>query len=143
MTTTAEQEVRATFDRWFAESSARDLDAMMAHIAPDAVSYEHDAPLQHVGVEAIRAVCQRGLDAAEGEFRWDSPDLRVVVRGDIAVAWGLNHMRGRQPDGKAWETYSRGTRVFQHRGGAWQMIHQHVSYPYDPRTGEAKTDLKP
>ncbi|WP_367891556.1 hypothetical protein [Streptomyces cavourensis] len=33
--------------------------------------------------------------------------------------------------------------MLQRRNGEWTMIHQHVSYPYDPRTGEAKTGLRP
>ncbi|MET8838873.1 nuclear transport factor 2 family protein [Streptomyces rubiginosohelvolus] len=41
------------------------------------------------------------------------------------------------------ESWSRGTRVLQRQNGKWAMIHQHVSYPYDPRTGEARTDLRP
>jgi ketosteroid isomerase-like protein len=33
--------------------------------------------------------------------------------------------------------------VFQTIDGKWKMIHQHVSYPYDPESGEAKSDLRP
>jgi hypothetical protein len=32
----------------------------MAHIADDIVSYEHDASLQYVGVDAVREICNRG-----------------------------------------------------------------------------------
>ena len=38
MTHDAEQEIRHEFARWFDESSARDLDAVMAHMADDVVS---------------------------------------------------------------------------------------------------------
>jgi ketosteroid isomerase-like protein len=27
------------------------------------------------------------------------------------------------------EAWSRGTRIFERRGGGWQMIHQHLSVP--------------
>ena len=30
------------------------------------------------------------------------------------------------------ESWSRGTRVFRRRDGDWTIVHQHVSYPYDP-----------
>jgi ketosteroid isomerase-like protein len=33
--------------------------------------------------------------------------------------------------------------VFQTIDGKWKMIHQHVSYLYDPESGEAKSDLRP
>lgn len=36
----------------------------MADIAEDVVSYEHVAPLQYVGVNAVREVCKAGIDRA-------------------------------------------------------------------------------
>lgn len=128
----AEDEVRKEFEEWFADAAKKDLDAVMTKIADDVVSYEHEAPLVYTGADAVRQVCGRGFDAARGDFRWDIPDLQVIVRDDIAITWGLNRMRS--DDGESW---SRGTRVFQKAGGAWKMIHQHVSFPYDPVTGQA------
>lgn len=72
---------------------------------------------------------------------WDVPDLKILVRQDLAVAWGLNNIRVEQAGGESAETWSRGTRVFERRDGAWVMIHQHLSFPYDPVTGEARTGL--
>ncbi|MCE9673318.1 SRPBCC domain-containing protein [Myxococcus stipitatus] len=140
---TPEQEVRAEFEQWFVDTARRDLDALMSKIADDAVSYEHDAPLQHVGIAAIREVCRRGFELSPGEIHWEVPDLEVLVRGDLAVTWGLNRMYGQGPDGARFESWSRGTRVFQKRDGRWKMIHEHVSFPYDPETGQARTDLRP
>ena len=134
----AKRELRALFDSWFQASEHRDLDASMAPIAADVLSYEHEAPLQVRGVDALRANCKRGFDAAPGKFRWDIPDLRILVRGDLAITWGLNRMRA-----EAFEGWSRGTRVFQKIDGAWKLIHQHVSYPFDLESGRARTDLTP
>src|SRR5262245_41594919 len=88
----AEQELRALFAEWFEASQAKDIDGSMAPIAANVVSYEHDAPLQYVGADGVREVCLAGFDAA-GDFRWDIPDLKIIVRGDLAVTWGLNRMR--------------------------------------------------
>ncbi len=67
---TAEEEVRELHRGWFAGTAAGDIDGLMAGIAGDVVSYEHDEPLQHRGVEAVREVCARGLDAdVTGEAR--------------------------------------------------------------------------
>ncbi|MGI5159988.1 SgcJ/EcaC family oxidoreductase [Microbispora sp. CA-102843] len=52
----AEEEVRELHRRWFAGTAAKDLDGLMAGIAGDVVSYEHDEPLQHRGAEAVREV---------------------------------------------------------------------------------------
>ncbi|WFF05828.1 nuclear transport factor 2 family protein [Micromonospora sp. WMMD1076] len=142
--TAAEVEVRRLHQRWFDGTAARDLDALMDAIADDVVSYEHDQPLRHVGVEAVREVCAAGLAAAgDGAVAWDVPDLTIVVDGDLAVAWGLNRVTVRPSDGPPTESWSRGTRVFRRRDGAWLMTHQHLSYPYDPSTEKARTDLRP
>jgi uncharacterized protein (TIGR02246 family) len=130
--------VRALHERWFAATAAKDLDTIMDGIADDVVSYEHEAPLAYTGADAVREVCRGGLEASTGTVTWDVPELEVVVVGDLAVGWGLNRMTA---DGA--EGWSRGTRVFRRRGGRWEMVHQHVSYPVDPETGAARTDLRP
>ncbi|WP_313896274.1 nuclear transport factor 2 family protein [Streptomyces sp. YIM 98790] len=130
--------------RGWSEATARgDLDALMSGIADDVVSYEHDEPLQHLGADAVREVCRHGLDSAAGAVGWHIPDLRVLVRGDLAVAWGLNRMTAGLPGGGTAESWSRGTRVFRRRNGRWMLVHQHLSYPYDPATGRAGTGLRP
>lgn len=142
-TAPAEQQVRTVHERWFEQTAAKDLDGLMAHIADDIVSYEHETPLEYTGANSVREVCRHGLEATSGTVGWTVPDLKVRVSGDIAVAWGLNRMTAQQPDGTTAESWSRGTRVFENRDGAWLMIHQHVSYPQDPETGRSETDLSP
>ncbi|MEU2614872.1 SgcJ/EcaC family oxidoreductase [Micromonospora sp. NPDC007271] len=140
----AERDLRRLHQRWFDGTAAKDLDGLMAGIADDVISYEHDQPLQYVGVQAVREVCKAGLDAAgDGSVTWHVPELTIMVNGDLAVAWGLNLVRVTPPDGRTVDSWSRGTRVFERRDGAWLMIHQHLSFPYDPATGQARTDLRP
>jgi uncharacterized protein (TIGR02246 family) len=138
-----EQEVRDLHENWFARTRAKDLNGLMEPITDNVVSYEHDAPLRYVGIDAVRKVCKQGLDAASGSVSWDVPDLEVLVRGELAVAWGLNRMRVEQADGTLIESWSRGTRIFQKSDGTWSLIHQHLSYPYDPTTSQGRTDLRP
>ncbi|MCO1655138.1 YybH family protein [Pseudonocardia humida] len=130
--------VRALHERWYAATAANDLDGIMDGIVDDVVSFEHEAPLVHRGADAVREVCRGGLEASTGTVTWDVPDLEVVVSGDLAVGWGLNRVTA---DGREW--WSRGTRVFRRRAGRWELTHQHVSYPYDPATGAALTELTP
>jgi len=127
----AEREIRRIHETWFAMTRAKNLDGIMAHIADDVVSYEHGAPLAYVGVDAVREVCGQGLASSPGLVTWDVPDLRIVVRDTLAVAWGLNRMTAERPDGTVAESWSRGTRVFRKQHGGWSMIHQHVSFPQD------------
>ncbi|MEW9548887.1 SgcJ/EcaC family oxidoreductase [Nonomuraea sp. NPDC050783] len=139
-----EEAVRRVHRRWSAGTAAKDLDALMAAIADDVVSYEHEAPLEHVGVDAVREVCERGLAAAgDLDVALDVPDLRILVREDLAVAWGLNRVRVTGEGGPGAESWSRGTRVFERRDGEWLMVHQHLSFPLDRETGRPRTDLTP
>lgn len=128
----AENELRELFQTWFEAAAHKDLDAQMASIAGDVVSYEHDAPQEYRGVDAVREVCAAGLEYQDGEFRWDIPDLQIRIAGDIAVTWGLNRMRNTTADGALREDWSRGTRIFERRDNRWQLIHQHVSFPIGP-----------
>lgn len=139
----SEREVRALHQRWFEDTAAKDLDGIMTPIAESVVSYEHEQPLEYAGRESVREVCAAGLNSAEGAVTWTVPDLEVVVRDDLAVAWGLNRMTAERPDGGVAESWSRGTRVFRRTDRGWELIHQHVSYPMDPGTGQARTDLAP
>jgi ketosteroid isomerase-like protein len=120
----AAAEVRAVHEHWFERTAAKDLDGLMEHIAPDIVSYEHAGPLQYVGIENVREVCRRGLEASPGRTGFDIPGLTVRTSGDLAVAWGLDRITTDDA-----EFQSRATRIFQRRGGDWQMTHQHLSVP--------------
>jgi ketosteroid isomerase-like protein len=130
---TAEAELRALHDAWFAAAARKDIDASMAPVHRDVISYEHVAPLAYHGSDAVRAVCQAGLDAAPS-VTWTMPDLTIVVRGDLAVTWGINRI-----DTSDATICSRATRIFQRLDGRWQLIHQHVSFPMDPASGRAVT----
>lgn len=124
-------ELEELFRDWFDASARKDLDAQMEPIAEDVVSYEHQAPQEYRGIEDVRSVCAAGLEYQSGDFRWDIPDLQIRVAGDLAVTWGLNLMQNTARDGTVRQDWSRGTRVFERRGGRWLMIHQHVSFPVD------------
>ena len=94
-------------------------------------------------MDAIREEYRHGFEYPSDDFERTVPDLTVNVHDDVAVAWGLNGMRSRTPDGHEDVMWSWGTRVFQRTGEGWTMIHQHVSFPVDPDTGAAATTLTP
>lgn len=132
---TGEHEVREVLGGWSEKTAAGDLDGLMATIDDDVVSYEMEVPLRYVGIDAVREVCRAGL---RGEVSFGTPEVTVAVKDDLAVAWGLDRVT---VDGTP--LWSRGTRVFRRGDGGWRMVHQHLSYPLDPATGKAATDLEP
>jgi len=119
----AAEQVRAVHEDRYAATVAKDLDGIVAHLADDVVSYEHEADV--TGAQEVRAICAKGLDRGT-DVTWTVPDLQIHVREDLAVGWGHNRM---EHDGQV--SWSRGTRVFRKRAGAWEMVHQHVSFPVD------------
>lgn len=132
----AERELRELLEHWLQASSRKDIEGTMAAIAEDCLNFEHQTPIQYAGKEAIRKSCQEGFDAQPDGWELSMPGSKVIVSGDLAVQYGLNRMAGKQ-DGKITaELWSRGTRVFRKIDGQWKMIHQHLSFPYDPATGQ-------
>jgi uncharacterized protein (TIGR02246 family) len=121
-TAVASEQIRALLNQWTADTAARNLDALMQPIADDVVSYELDG--EYTGKPAVRAVCQSGLDATTEEITFTTTDLTVTASGNLAVAWGIDHV-----DTAGTDTESRSTRVFTHTPSGWRLIHQHLSYP--------------
>jgi uncharacterized protein (TIGR02246 family) len=121
-----QQAVRDVHRRWADDTAAGDLDALVAPIADDIVSYEMEGPLEYVGIDDVREVCRAGLESSPEAVRWEIPNLRVVAGGDIAVSWGIDHIT---PGPDAAPVLSRGTRVFRRTDQGWSMIHQHLSFP--------------
>jgi ketosteroid isomerase-like protein len=80
-----EREIRELHAAWFEASHTKDLDASMAPIASDIVSYEHSGPLQYTEVDQIREECRRGFDSQAEDFMWMVPDLRVIARDDLTA----------------------------------------------------------
>ena len=141
--TQAEQEIRELHEEWFAASARKDLDATMSPIAPGIVSYEHSTPLEYTDIADIREECRQGFEYQGEDFSWTVPDLQILVREDLAVAWGLNRMASKDADGAGVVSWSRGTRVFRRTKDGWRLVHQHVSFPVDAETGIAAMGLTP
>ena len=118
----ASTEIRAVLDRWSADTAAGNLDALMEPIAEDVVSYEVDG--EYEGKPAVREVCKAGLESTPDPITFTTPDVAVTASGNLAVAWGPDHVVAAGVD-----TESRSTRVFKHTPEGWQLIHQHLSYP--------------
>ncbi|MET9270042.1 nuclear transport factor 2 family protein [Kribbella sp. NPDC003557] len=118
----AAPEIRAVLDRWSADTTAGNLDALMEPIAENVVSYEIDG--NYSGKQAVREVCAAGLASSPDAITFTVPDPTVESADDLAVAWSVDHVTA---DGT--ETTSRATRVFRRTGAGWQLIHQHLSYP--------------
>jgi len=117
-------------------------DLAVKHFADDAVSYDLDPPLQHLGPD--KGALQAWFDTWDGPIGWAMGDLVVDVGGDIAIARGLGHMTGTKKSGEKVDLWTRVTMGFVRRGADWKITHQHNSVPFMmDGSFKAAIDLKP
>lgn len=122
---------------------AADLAAVESVYAADVVSFDAERPLRHVGLEAKSRNWQGVFMALRPPLKYDVRDLTILVSSDLAVAYSLNRLSGTAPDGSTVGAWVRWTAGLQKRDGRWLIIHDHVSFPFDPATGMALVDLAP
>src|SRR3546814_5465679 len=87
--TRAEAEIRELVDGWSKAVRALDVDAIMAHYAPEMVAYDAIAALRFRGAEAYRAHWAMCLSLCPGPMVFEVADLSVAAAGDLAFAHGL------------------------------------------------------
>lgn len=128
-------------------SAIRDKDAarVIAPLAADEVTFDLAPPLR-MGPEQTHdpAVIEQWFDTWEGPIGSESRDLEVVAGGDVAYAFGIQHLTGRKKDGENFDLWFRATACFRREAGRWRITHMHNSVPF-AMDGSAKAllDLKP
>lgn len=140
---TDEATIRQHLGRVVEGIRAKDLDGLRRLYAPDVVSFDVEPPLQHVGVEAKMANWARAFgyfDTIDYELR----DLTLTVGDDVAFGHGFGRLSGTLPDGTATNgMWVRATFCLRKTDGAWRIVHDQASVPFDIRTGAGVTDLEP
>jgi len=121
---------------------ALDLEAIMAFYADDAVCFDVKPPMQLKGKPAIRAMWAACLPCFPKGGRIERRDIVTGASGDIAYAHWHFQLIGMTPD-PSMVMWMRATSVIRRVGDRWLVVHDHVSAPFDPMTGQAVTGLQP
>ena len=121
----------------------KDIDRLMSFYAPDVVSFDLDPPLRYAGAERKRRAWQAFFAAHPGPVSYDTRGLEVTTDGELAFAHSLNHVKGTLANGHASDMWVRWTACFRRSGGAWLIVHDHVSVPADLAHGKAVSNLTP
>lgn len=79
----ADPEVRACIESLTRALSAKDIDALMAHYAPDVAVFDL-MPLQLTGADAYRRNFEAWFGAVRGPIGFEIRDLDIVRTGDVA-----------------------------------------------------------
>jgi uncharacterized protein (TIGR02246 family) len=142
-TTTNADQIRALIEDRVRAIADKDIEALVARVAPGIVSFDALPPLQRIGPEAIRARLQEWFEWYDGPIGYEVRDLRVTTSDDIAFAHFLYHVTGKMTNAKAVDMWVRTTMGLEKADGVWVIAHEHNSVPFDAESGKASLDLTP
>jgi len=138
-TATDEQAIRAMYDQYSAAVRSRNVDAIMAFYAPDddLIAFDAFPPRQYVGVASYRKAYEGFFATYPGPVTSEISDLRITANSTLGFASSIDRWVATGSDGKTTEIVFRGTNGLRKINGKWLIVHEHVSVPVDPATGQA------
>jgi uncharacterized protein (TIGR02246 family) len=140
----ATEDVAALIDAVIRAAQAKDIEAFIAHHAPDMVMFDCHSGMQLQGVAAFRAHVAACWAAMPGPFRIEVRDLCITAGDDeVAFCHHLARCGGTGGDGTEQAYWLRATVGLRKIDGHWRIVHAHCSAPFDPETGRALLDLQP
>ncbi len=121
----------------------KDIERLLSLCADDVVVFDLLPPAQHRGADEVRKAWTTPLESLTGLAEYDVHQLEVVVSGDLAMCRSLNRFGGVPTEGKKFVRWQRMTLALQRIDSRWRIVHQHVSVPFDIKTGQALLELAP
>lgn len=121
----------------------KDVDQIMSRYATEVIIFDVKTPFQTKGKEAFCQVWEACLPYFPDSFEIETRDLTIAVNDNLAVAHWLFRFTEMEPDHPAMQTWMRVTAVCQKNQGNWQILHEHLSVPFDPETSQAAFTLNP
>jgi ketosteroid isomerase-like protein len=141
-TTANRNKIRQLLDERTQAVRHKNVSASVAHLAPNAVSFDVVNPLQCSGVEGSRKRAEEWFSSFDGPIDYEIRDLSIVAAEDTAFAYGLSHLNATTNGGQL-DMFWRSTFCFRKTDGQWHIVHEHDSVPFNVHTGKASLDLKP
>ncbi|MGW6199504.1 YybH family protein [Kribbella sp. NPDC055110] len=139
----AEVDIREGVDILLDAIRTGDRAAVRTIFAPNIVSFDIQPPLRHLGAETKWANWEFVFEAFELPLEYEVRDLTVLVDGDLAVVYSLNHMNAVLKTGGKIDYWLRWTAAWQKIDGQWLIVHDQVSVPSNFEDGSAAMDLMP
>jgi ketosteroid isomerase-like protein len=139
-----EAQLRGLIDDRIRSIRAKDADATLAHYVPGVLAFDVIDPLRYTGRDAVAERLRQWFSQfREGPIGFDTRDLELAVGGDTAFCHGLSHVDAVTTDGNRIDMWWRVTTCFRKLDGAWKVVHEHSSVPFDMESGHASLGLKP
>lgn len=140
---TDEAQLRALIDSRVEAIRARNVNALMAHHAPEVVMFDALNPLQYLGADKVRERAEEWLSWYQGSIGYEVRDLSITTGEGAAFCHYLYRVSGTMTNGKEVDMWVRSTVCFRKIDGEWKIAHEHTSVPFDAESGKASVDLKP
>ena len=125
-------QIRARIDGLIRALRAKDIDALMAHYAPDTVTFDL-MPLQTSGRDAYRKNFEAWFASVQGPIDFEIRDLRITGNDDVAFCHYLGHVKCTRTTGAQADYWVRVTAGCRRLNTQWTVIHEHVSMPFASR----------
>jgi len=116
---------------------AKNVDVLMAHYAPENVTFDVQPPLQVNGADAYRKNFESWFSTIEGPIGYEIRDLQITAADTIAFCRSVCHVTSTRINGEKADYAVRVTSGLRKIDGEWKITHEHVSLPVDMRTGKA------
>jgi uncharacterized protein (TIGR02246 family) len=107
----------------------KDIDAIMAHYAPDVVVFDVLPPADTKGADNYRKNFERWFETMPGPIGYEMSDLHISQSESHAFCHFHSHVKGTKKDGGKMEYAVRVTTCLQKANGQWLVAHEHVSVP--------------
>ena len=138
-----ESEIRALLESQSAAMRARNIDGLMTLYSADIVYFDTVTPLRYAGSAALRKRFVEWFEGWKSSIDMEIRDLRVAASGDVAFAYWLSRATGTLQNGREVASWVRVTSCCQRSDHRWLIMHEHVSWPVDSKSGSAAKDLQP
>ena len=139
----ADAEIRARIETLAQALSAKQIDAVMAHYAPETVTFDLRAPLQIQGADAYRKNFEAWFASVQGPIEYELRDVRITMGAEVAFCHSLGHVKSTRIGGEKADYWVRVTSGFRKLNGRWLIVHEHISMPLNMETMQAAPDLQP
>ncbi|WP_179954193.1 nuclear transport factor 2 family protein [Denitrobaculum tricleocarpae] len=121
----------------------KDGDGTMSAVSDTALMFDVVEPLCHTDASDMRQRMKEWFDKFDGPVKIELKDLVVSADGDTAFAHSLNRYKGTFKAGGSTDMWVRHTSCYRLKEDGWQLVHEHLSVPFDVHTGKWSLDLQP
>lgn len=120
----------------------KDINHIMSHYATEIVIFDVKPPFQTKGEAAVRQLWEEALPCFPDVFEMETRDLIIAANDSLATAHWLFRFKS-EPEHPEMQMWMRATAVCQKKEGNWQILHEHISVPFDPSNAQAVFTLNP